>query len=277
MIQNWQTLFRCPTTGLPLEFWGYREGMRLVGVARALDGPFWPTTDGFLKFYQDESIAGTDRLLGYIYDGLPRWHEPANRYLLPILQGKSEAATRAGYWPRLQLEQLSAKAGRPARILEIGIGSGNNLDTLTQRLPPSLPVHIVGVDLSVGMLRLCRKAHGHRDDLHVALADAHHLPFADNTFDRVFHIGAMGSYRDPAQALKEMVRVARPNTPIVVVDEQLDAEQRHSLYYRAAFRLLTFYDSDPKSPRADLPDNVTDIEETQISRFYYCLSFRKRR
>ena len=67
--------------------------------------------------------------------------------------------------------------------------------------------------------------------------------------------------------------MARPGTPLVVVDEQLDAEAR-SLRDRVAFRMLTFYTREPHCPRELLPPEAMDIVEEQLSRFYFCLSFR---
>jgi ubiquinone/menaquinone biosynthesis C-methylase UbiE len=110
--------------------------------------------------------------------------------------------------------------------------------------------------------------------LRLLLADAHALPFRDATFDRVFHVGGIAAYRDPRVGLAEMARVARPGTPIVVVDEQLDPGRRHGLYHRLAFRALTFYDRAPASPTALLPPDATDVVDEQVTRFYYCLTFR---
>src|SRR5438876_6035125 len=107
----------------------------------------------------------------------------------------------------------------------------------------------------------------------LVLADGHALPFPDASFDRVYNVGGIGTYHDPHRALAEMARVARPGTPIVVVDEQLDPHREHSLYHRAMFRALTLYDPAPSSPRCYLPDGVVNVVDEQASRFYYCLTF----
>ena len=90
----------------------------------------------------------------------------------------------------------------------------------------------------------------------------------------MYSIGGIGTYGDPRQALAEMARVARPGTPIVVVDEQLDPEASHNLYYWLMFRALTLYDPATGCPTAYLPPDALDVIEEQVSRFYYCLSFR---
>jgi ubiquinone/menaquinone biosynthesis C-methylase UbiE len=107
--------------------------------------------------------------------------------------------------------------------------------------------------------------------------DAHRLPFADNQFDRVFHVGGINGYRDPKLGLAEMARVARPRTPIVVVDEELDPERKHSLRHRLAFRAITWFDPDPRVPVDRLPAGTECVEVSRVCRFYYCLTFQKLR
>jgi hypothetical protein len=71
-----------------------------------------------------------------------------------------------------------------------------------------------------------------------------------------------------------MARVARPRTPIVVVDEQLDPARRHSLLRRLAFFAITLNQDEARAPTKLLPARAIDVLEEQISTFYYCLSFR---
>jgi ubiquinone/menaquinone biosynthesis C-methylase UbiE/uncharacterized protein YbaR (Trm112 family) len=260
-----------------------------VGPGEAIDrgrldchqcGAAWPIEGGLPRLYREASVRGTDRLMRLFYDGLPSLHDPLTRHLLPLLEaGGSEAALRDGYMRRIDLAALTPSPdGRPARILEIGVGAGANLPLVQRDLPRGIDAEIWGLDLSLGMLRQCQRRlqrwTGPR--VHLLAGDAHALPFADGAFDRVFHVGAMGSFHDGRRVLAEMTRVAASGTPIVVVDEQLDPGRAHRLHHRAAFRLLTFYDADPHCPVELLPPGVTDVLEEAISRFYYCLRFRAR-
>ncbi|WP_224364559.1 methyltransferase domain-containing protein [Hyalangium versicolor] len=248
------------------------EGWLHCGGCRAS----WPVVDELPRLFREQEVRGKDRLLRVIYDGLPFLHDPLTALLTPVLQGVSEAELREGYVSRLELGALAPHpGGPPLRILEVGIGAGANLPLIARELPPGLEVEVWGVDLSEGMLGCCRerlRREGHRG-VRLLMGDAHALPFPDHVFDRVFEIGGINGYRQPGRALAEMVRVARPGTPLVVVDEQLDA-CAHTLRDRLAFRLLTFYTREARSPRALLPSEVVDILEEQISRFYFCLSFR---
>lgn len=282
MTESLLELLRCPKTGAPLQVQGRLEHDLLTGSLVAAGGSeVWPGVNGFIKLFRDNEVRGTDRLLKAIYDRVPWMHDPAVKWLLPIFQGgQTEAETRSGYWPLLELEQAEeAPKGRDFRVLEVGVGSGINLEGFAQRLPGGRAAHVVGLDLSLGMLQLCRqrpKPNHPGMQVSLLLADAHHLPFEDGVFDRVLHVGATGSFRDPGGTLAEMVRVAKPGAPIVVVDEQMDTRERHGLISRAAFKALTFYDAAPRCPRHLLPDNTYDVLEWQISRYYYALRFRKK-
>lgn len=275
-------LLRCPDC---------HAALAAAGAARPPRGPLpdegtllcvgcaatWPVRDGLPRLYHEEEVSGTDWVMRLLYDKLGAFHDPAVRYILPLVQFGSERSLRDGYMRRLELDKLRPRAdGRPLRILETGIGGGANVALLRRDLPSGLDVEIWGLDLSEQMLGDCRRllARNGERDVRLLMADAHRLPFDDHSFDRVFHVGGIGGYRDPRTALAEMARVAEPDTPIVVVDEQLDASERNSLYHRFWFRVLTFYDPDPHCPRELLPAGARDVIEEQVSRFYYCLTFR---
>lgn len=238
-------------------------------------GAAWPLRGGLPCMYRESEIRGIDRYMRWIYDGIPSMHDPSVRLLVPLLElGGSERRLRENYMARLELDTLTAPAdGGPLRILEVSVGTGANLPYLQSHLPAGLPVEIWGLDVSLGMMRQCLRRPG-QDHVRLLLGDAHRLPFRDATFDRVFHVGGINAFRDRGAALAEMARVARPGTPIVVVDEQLDPDRNHTLYHRLAFRAATFYDRSPRAPVEDLPSNARDVLVEQASRFFYTLRFR---
>lgn len=271
---------RCPESGSGLRFEGeQRDGWLLRGqLVRQDGGAPWPVEAGLPRLYRDEQVVGPDRLMRHIYDGLPRLHDPMVKYTLPLFQtGGTEGQLRNAYLRRIDLGSLRPRAdGQPVRILEVSVGAGANIPLIHRDLPPGLEVELWGLDLSVGMLAVTRRKLARRPQWRVRLVagDAHHLPFADHSFDRVFHVGAIGGFNDPAAALAEMGRVAEPGTPIVVVDERLDPGRRHRLLHRLSFRAITFYDDDPHAPVDELPTQAVDVLDEQVSRFYYCLTFK---
>ncbi len=210
-----------------------------------------------------------------LYDTLGAFHDPGVRHALPLIEGTSEPTFRRRLVAWLDLDRLDTLDADPTvRILEVGIGTGANLPYLADALPPDRDIAVWGVDLSRTMLARCAsRARTAGLDVHLAVADAHALPFADGAFDCVFHVGGIGSYRDPGAALAEMARVARPGTPVVVVDEELDRGARPGLLAHVAFRLIAFNQWRPRAPVDALPADATEIEVGALSTFYYVLRF----
>jgi phosphatidylethanolamine/phosphatidyl-N-methylethanolamine N-methyltransferase len=99
-------------------------------------------------------------------------------------------------------------------VLDLGIGTGVSLNYNPQR------GHIVGVDLSAGMLREARKKIRERNQAHTTVfqANALQLPFGDSTFDHVFISHVISVVSDPIQLVKEAQRVAKPGARIVIVN-----------------------------------------------------------
>ncbi len=265
----------CPQCHGPLALAGDPENGAL-GCARC--ARYWQIYRGLPHLVDDAAVSATDRVMRVVYDWFAILHDPAVRFVLPLLQFGSEQALRDGYMRRLALDGLLPHAdGTPVRILEVGIGCGANLPLIARDLPPGLAVEVWGLDLSVGMLAQCRRRITRTPDVppvKLLLADAHALPFADAAFDRVFHVGGIAAFGRPEMALAEMARVARPDTPIVVVDEQLDERARPCLYQRLAYRALTVLAPSEGSPSTLLPAGATDVVDEQVSRFYYSLTFR---
>jgi ubiquinone/menaquinone biosynthesis C-methylase UbiE/uncharacterized protein YbaR (Trm112 family) len=269
----------CPACRGPLEFEGRLAGEQLVsgGLRCGRCARDWPVRDGLPRLVDEAQVRRADRFMRVLYGLFAPLHDPLTRALFPPLQGTSERAARDGYMKRLALGSLRPSAdGRRIRILEVGVGAGANLPLLERDLPRDLEVELWGLDLSDAMLGRCRRRLAdHRGrPMRLLAADAHALPFAAASFDRVFHVGGIGGYGDPRRALAEMARVAQPDTPIVVVDEQLDPGSRHSAFHRLAFRALTFYSAEPVSPIDHLPPEVAAVVSEQVSRYYYCLTFR---
>lgn len=276
MTPNDLEIVRCPECGAAVKFRGSRAGDEMAdGELRCAGGHCWAVRDGLPHMVEDAQVRGLDRIMRLTYDWFGALHDPAVEYLLPVLQ--CEGIDRNNYIRRLELGDLRPVRGRPLRILDVGLGGGANLPLIEAALPKGVDVELWGVDLSSGMLAQCRRriaATPPRNRVRLMLADAHALPFADGTFDRVLHTGAINAYNDPRRGLAEMARVARPDVPIVVLDEQLDPHREHGLYPRLMFGALTFFDPCPRSPRALLPAEAIKVRDEQASRFYYCLSFR---
>jgi SAM-dependent methyltransferase len=166
----------------------------------------FPEVDGIV--HAIDPLRGTNRIAARFYDG-PCWprFRPWEQLFL-WFQGPGPARARRQvlrHLPRVDV----------ARVLEVGIGAGANLPLL----PPGWTVY--GVDIAPSQLALCRDRHRATSG-RLAWAEAEALPFADGTFDAVYSVGGFNYFCDPVQALREMRRVARPEAPVVVADEDPD-------------------------------------------------------
>jgi ubiquinone/menaquinone biosynthesis C-methylase UbiE len=129
---------------------------------------------------------------------------------------------------RVVREILAQGGAAGRRILEVGAGSGRDAVALA-----SAGAQVVTVDYAVGSLALTADA-ARRAGARVAVvgADAFALPFADATFDVVFHQGLLEHFRAPGPLLAENARVLRPGGLLVV-----DVPQKWH-YYTVGKQLL---------------------------------------
>lgn len=132
---------------------------------------------------------------------------------------------------------LAGLAGYPAgRVLLVGVGTGLDL--------PLLPAghDYVGIDLTAAMLR--RAARGRGAPCSLVQGDAHHLPFADASFDHVVMHLILAVVPEPTRAFAEALRVLRPGGGLRILDKFLRPGERapirrlvHPLVSRLATRL----------------------------------------
>ena len=56
-------------------------------------------------------------------------------------------------------------------------------------------------------------------NLNLVNCAAEDLPFIDQSFDVVLHVGGINFFSDKKRAIEEMIRVAKPSTKIMIADE----------------------------------------------------------
>lgn len=100
------------------------------------------------------------------------------------------------------------------------------------------------------------------------------LPFVDHAFDVVFHMAGIQYFDDPAGAVREMIRVAKRGTRIVVADQPHTAAQTLSRVAGARGSYQSLDEAIADLP-AMLPPGMAEVEAALISQGeLYCLSFR---
>lgn len=103
------------------------------------------------------------------------------------------------------------------RLLDVGCGPGSITRGLAALLAPG---EVIGVDLSEDTLVSARQDALERGlaNLHYQVASVYSLPFADASFDVVFAHQVLQHLKEPAAALREMLRVLRPGGLVAVRD-----------------------------------------------------------
>ncbi|MBI3592101.1 MAG: methyltransferase domain-containing protein [Nitrospirae bacterium] len=107
-------------------------------------------------------------------------------------------------------------------------------------------------------------------------ANASSLPFQDNQFDAVLHVGGINSFADKKKALSEMLRVVKPGGQVVINDEGLSPRREQQWYARlfikTIFGLFASLERGETAPPVEaLPDEAHDLKLEYIGNEYFWL------
>ena len=126
------------------------------------------------------------------------------------------------------------------QILDVGCGTGDLIWPAAKLVGST--GRVVGVDYSETMIEAARQRNADRGlPLEFQTGDAHHLDFADNTFDVCSATFVFMHLEDPAQALREMVRVAKPGGLITVLDNDWETNLIAATDKALTRKMLNFY------------------------------------
>jgi ubiquinone/menaquinone biosynthesis C-methylase UbiE len=202
---DWRTghdVLRCVTCGGSLE-------PNEAGMACGSCGHNYPLRDGVLIIKEEPSA---DNVIARDFYNSSLW--PKFRFwewFFFICNG-GERRSR-----NVILNHLPKAEG--LKLLDVAIGDGVYVGWLPRDW------NLVGIDVSTGQLAGCRRRNPDRA-MRLALGEAECLPFRDGSFDAVLSIGGFNHFHDPEAALREMVRVVRPGSTIVISDELPDLTKR---------------------------------------------------
>lgn len=118
------------------------------------------------------------------------WYETAEGRLYDTLEKRA-------------LRHLIGKVENGERLLEMGMGTGWWSLFFSQ-----LGFCVTGVDVATRMVHAARSKN--IPHARFGIADAHQLPFVDDSFDAAAAITSLEFTRDPRQAIRELVRCVKP-------------------------------------------------------------------
>ena len=224
--------------------------------------------NGILRYLNPADLAGDNGKYQKLYDRLAPLYDIGENWLARLKFGNSVIKMR-----REMMRLVDWRDG--ASVLYVSVGTGNDFRYFPDTVNAG-SLKIVGADLSLGMLRRAQKTWQRRLNLSLVHCAAEDLPFADNSFDIVFHVGGINFFSDKRRALAEMLRVAKPDTKIMIADETTDFIQKQ--YKKSLFTRSYFQDSDFDLTQIEncIPETVQEKKTRLLwSNRFYCITFRK--
>jgi len=221
MIERIRNLFfkvegflRCPKCLSPLELSDQAEYLICMGETSHR----FPIIDGIPSFVKREEISPEDARWIFEYD------EKAEKYdenikIYDVWLGVDLWKEGVNVLKEIPIEPYQ-------RILDVSTGTGAVILRMIEA-HPNASLEFVGTDLSIGMLRVAQRKF-ERLGLEVPLFHSHvnELPFESESFDVITHFGGINTFRDIASALKEWVRLLKPNGFLLIADEGLSPTVR---------------------------------------------------
>jgi ubiquinone/menaquinone biosynthesis C-methylase UbiE len=224
----------------------------MAGGLRRTDGRFFPDRDGFPSLVFPATLGGDDGRMNALYQRIAPFYDFSERVLGRLLTGVDLQESRA---EMVSLTDL----GAGMRLLEVSPGPGVFFRGLRGRLGPGS--RFAAIDLSIAMLRQCRANHA-AQSVELIHGNAQYLPFADESFDALFHFGGVNLFNEPARALDEFVRVVRKGGILAWGDEQMSSQFRHPLGRWVLPRLNPGFLRSPPP----VPGGLADVRQHEVHR-----------
>jgi len=248
---------RSPFTGAPLQ--AVRQGRREMLTSQS--GERFPVRRGIPDFRSPQDLSGDNGKYNHVYETIGGFYDDIQR-IFCALKGFDRNKHFNSYMSRLEVKPGDA-------VLETSVGTGLNF----QYLPRG--VKLTGLDLSPEMLVNCERNLRRWDlEADLCLGNAESLPYADESFDVVFHVGGINFFNDRAKAIREMIRVAKPGSLLMISDE---TEKHVREVYEKQPGSQWKNRKEPVKPPVDLiPPEMQDVQLIELrDGDTYTLTFRK--
>ena len=195
-------LLRSPYTGEALHVASEDGHEVLVSPS----GERFPVREGIPVFREPEKLTGSNQKYNRLYETIGGFYDDVQKVVCAL------RGTSLYQYHSIYLRLLEIKAGDS--VLETSVGTGLNFRNLPRGAT------LFGLDLSPEMLANCQaNLRRWEIDSDLFLGNAEDLPFANDSFDVVFHVGGINFFNDRAKAIREMIRVAKPGTRLLIADE----------------------------------------------------------
>jgi len=137
---------------------------------------------------------------------------------------------------KIEVALNNTKLNQNEFILDLGCGTG----LLFQHVAKSAKL-VTGTDISSKILQEAKKRSKQLHNVVVIRADADYTPFQNQTFDQVFAITLLQNMPNPVKTLREIKRVGKPQSTIVVsgLKKKFTQERFIDLLNKAGLKIST--------------------------------------
>ncbi len=248
-----------PFTGDPLHVVSEQGREALVSSS----GERFAVRDGIPAFPKPEDLTGDNGKYNRLYETIGGFYDDTQRFF-----GAFRGVDLDSYFENYMC-LLEVKPGDS--VLETSVGTGLNFKYLPRG------VKLSGLDLSPEMLANCQaNLRRWEMDADLYLGNAESLPFADSSFDVVYNVGAINFFNDRAKAIREMIRVAKPGSLLLIEDET--EEHVKSTYEKIPFT-SSFYADRTQAVTIPIDLVAPEMEDIHLEMLkqgkFYAITFRK--
>jgi ubiquinone/menaquinone biosynthesis C-methylase UbiE len=252
-------MLRSPCTAEPLHVAVANGREELVSGS----GETFPIRHGIPVLLKAEALTGSNLKYNRLYETIAGFYDDTQRVACGLM-GMNRREHFMAY-----MRFVEARPGD--RVLETSVGTGLNYKYLPRG------VKLFGLDLSLAMLERCQtNLRRWEMDADLFQGNAEILPFADESFDVVYHSGGINFFNDRAKAIREMIRVAKPGSRILIADETekhvQDAYEKFPVTGR-------FYKNRKETVTVPVDLVPPEMQETHVEMLwggrFYALTFRK--
>ncbi len=235
----------CPTTHTPLQLADDEKSLT------SQDGVTYQVGDtGIVNMLYPKELLPEDAREQHLYDQAFLRYDRGVSWVFETLNHSDEAATR-----EFMISLMDLKPGMTA--LEVGAGTGKDSVLILEKVKPGGTA--VLSDLSPNMLKLAQDKLATDDvNVHYFLGNGSYLPFADDTFDAVFHFGGINTFSERKKAFEELTRVVRPGGKVVIGDESIAPWMRNQPTYQTLWKANPLFRAEV--PLEDVPPNVENFK-----------------
>lgn len=207
----------CPVTHTPL--------LKVGDALCTENGVCYPIVGGIPNCVVPAQLGRNDERWSKFYDLFAPFYAWSERVLGRAIAGIDIVEERGGI-----AALVPASPGQT--VLEVSPGPGIYQAALAEKVGSR--GKLVALDLSIGMLRQCRKVTTNQVPEPILVrGNAAYLPFQTGSFDGLFHFGGVNLFSEPEKALMEFARVVKPGGWVVFGDEHFSQRWRDRQDWRS--------------------------------------------